>query len=133
MIKDSGDLSTTWYNYTLASAGSIIDENTTESSPATNMDTATESLCPNGWTIPNTAQILSIGNNSATYIPDYLPVLGGDYYNGALASEFTRGGWWGSEGYSGIGRYTLFYNGSTIYRGGNPRRDGLYIRCVQKS
>ena len=50
-IISSGDLPTNWYNYTLATAGTIIDKNTASSSPATNTTKTTESICPKGWTL----------------------------------------------------------------------------------
>ena len=132
-IKALGDLPTNWYNYTLASAGTIIDENTTSSAPATNTTKATESICPKGWTLPDKAQSHSIGPDadSATYIPSFSPVLGGNYGNGTLYNEATHGYWWGSEAYNGARRYALGYNGSILYTNNNSRHGGVYVRCVQ--
>ena len=132
-IKALGDLPTNWYNYVLATAGTIIDKDTTSANPATNTDPATESICPKGWTLPNRTQTRSIGPDagSITYISNFFPVLGGDYYNGALYLEATRGYWWGSEAYNGVSRYGLNYNVSSLYTSGNLRRSGRYIRCVQ--
>ena len=132
VIKTSGDLSTVWYNYVLASAGTILDENTTSSSPANNTATATESVCPKGWTLPSTAQIRTIGDSKATYIPDFSPVLGGHYYNGSLYSD-TTGRSWGSEAYNGARRYLIYYDDAKLYNSSFYRRGGIYIRCVQKS
>ncbi|MBQ3440896.1 hypothetical protein IJG27_01120 [Candidatus Saccharibacteria bacterium] len=117
---------TNWYNYTLASAGTIIDENTTSSNPATNIDPATESICPKGWTLPNKTQ-----TDSQKDINNFSPVLGGDYYNGTLYVGATRGSWWGSEAYNGAKRYRLRYDGSSLFTGSTNRLNGFYIRCVQ--
>ena len=126
-IKALGDLPTNWYNYTLASAGTIIDKNTTSTNPATNINSATESICPRGWTLPSKTQI-----DSQTDIASFSPVLGGYYLQGTLEAEATRGYWWGSEAYSGALRYRLYYNGSSLATGNSGRRyHGIYIRCVQ--
>ena len=119
---------TVWYNYTLASAGTIYDENTDSEHPATNTTTATESICPKGWTLPAKAQI--DGNRN---ISSFSPVLGGGYNNGTLYNGDTRGIWWGSTAYSGARRYYLGYNGSSLYTDYSGRRSGLYVRCVQAS
>ena len=117
---------TVWYNYALASAGTIIDENTTSGSPATNTNTATESICPKGWTLPNKTQIDSQRN-----IASFSPVLGGAYYDGTLYNEDTHGYWWGSTAYNGARRYGLGYDGSSLYTNGYGRHGGFYVRCVQ--
>ena len=133
-IVASGDLPTNWYNYTLATAGTIIDRNTTSSNPATNINQATESICPKGWTLPDKTQTRSIApdSGSATYISSFSPVLGGNYRNSALDNEAERGLWWGSEAYNGAIRYYLNYDGSSLYTYRSGRRyDGFYIRCVQ--
>ena len=117
---------TNWYNYTLATASTIIDENTTSGSPATNTNTATESICPKGWTLPNKTQIDGQRN-----ISSFSPVLGGSYYNGTPYNEATHGLWWGSTAYNGAARYLLFYYGSSLYTNNGTRRNGRYIRCVQ--
>ena len=122
----SGDLPTNWYSYTLATAGTIVDKDTTSSNPATNIDPATESICPKGWTLPDNTQIDSQRN-----IASFFPVLGGYYSNGILNNEATYGFWWGSEAYYGAGRYRLNYNGSRLSTGNFRRYNGLYVRCVQ--
>ena len=116
-----------WYNYSLASAGTIIDENTTSGNPASNMNTATESICPNGWTLPTTKQIDANRN-----IASFSPVLGGYYYNGTLYYEDTHGRWWGSTAYNGARRYYLDYNGSSLYTSDYLRLYGFYVRCVSE-
>ena len=132
-IKALGDLPTNWYNYALASAGTIIDKNTTSTNPATDTDPATESICPKGWTLPNRTQTRSIGPDagSATYIPSFSPVLGGGYVNGTLDRESTHGYWWGSTAYNSARRYYLNYNGSSLYTHNGTRLVGIYVRCVQ--
>ena len=125
-IVISGDLPTNWYNYTLATAGTIIDENTTSSSPATNTTTATESICPKGWTLPSKTQIDSQRNASS-----FSPVLGGNYENGTLYNEDAYGHWWGSTAYNGALHCGLRYNGSSLYTYNYRRPTGLYVRCVQ--
>ena len=127
-IAVSGDLPTNWYNYALASAGTIIEKNTTSSNPATNTVKATESVCPKGWTLPSKSQIDSQRN-----LASFSPVLGGYYSISALRNEATHGYWWGSEAYSGASRYFLTYDGSSLStnRYGHVRFDGFYIRCVQ--
>ena len=130
---------TTWYNYTLATAGTIIDENTDSEHPPTNTATATESLCPKGWTLPSRTQTQTIGpsSGSTTYVSIFSPVLGGGYYNGIARDEADNGRWWSSDAsnvYTASSRYYLNYtsNKLTTYNRGN-RHYGLYIRCVQAS
>ena len=118
---------TVWYNYAIASAGTIIDENTTEENPVTNTNPAIESICPKGWTLPSKTQIDSQRN-----IASFSPVLGGDYGNGTLYNEDTRGYWWGSTAYNGALRYDLGYNVSSLYTVNHRRHYGFYIRCVVK-
>ena len=132
-IAVSGDLPTNWYNYALASAGTVVDKDTTSSNPAANRNQASESICPKGWTLPDTVQTRSIGpdSGSAIYISSFSPVLGGNYNNGTLNSETMNGVWWGSVAYNGAQRYRLYYNGSSLYTGYYARRNGFYIRCVQ--
>ena len=110
----------------MASAGTIIEKNTTSSNPATNTVKATESVCPKGWTLPSKSQIDSQRN-----VASFSPVLGGRYDNGTLDNEAARGIWWGSEAYGGARRYSLYYNGSSLYTGTGYRLSGRYVRCVQ--
>ena len=121
------DVNTSWYNYTLASAGTITGTN--------NTTTATQSLCPKGWTLPTQTQIdsLSGGSSSTTYVGSFSPVLGGYYSDTTLNEESTTGVWWGSTAYSSVRRDSLFYDGSRLYTGYNRRYNGSYVRCVQAS
>ena len=93
-----------------------------------NMNTATESVCPKGWTLPTIKQL---DNNRDT--TNFSPVLGGSYTNGTLNSEATYGYWWGSEADNGARRYSLRYDGSSLStRNGGRRHDGTYVRCVSE-
>ena len=107
----------------------------TGASPSTTSSTttATQSICPKGWTLPSEDQSRSIGNDTKTYISDFSPVLGGYYLNGALNYESARGFWWGSTVYNGAERYRLYYNVSTLFTGISVRYAGYYVRCVQAS
>ena len=88
---------------------------------------------PKGWTLPSDTQIQSIGDGTSTYVSSFSPVLGGAYVNGTLYSESTYGYWWGSTASSGVGRYFLYYNGSSLSTSGNRRTYGVYVRCIQAS
>ena len=91
------------------------------------MNTATESICPKGWTLPTMKQI---DNNRD--LTNFSLVLGGSYVNGTLVNEATLGYWWGSEFYNGAIRYYLSYYGSSLYTSNYYRNFGLYIRCVSE-
>ena len=120
---------TVWYNYVLASAGTIVDENTSSSNPATNMNKATESICPKGWTLPSTTQLDSNRN-----VAIFSPVLSGTYNNGKLTNNGIEGNWWGSMASSiNASRHRLTYTSDALSTGGLRRYDGIAIRCVQAS
>ena len=92
------------------------------------MNTATESICPSGWTLPTYKQI---GTNIETSI--FSPVLGGGYVNGTLYDEDTRGYWWSSTAYNGARRYNQGYYNSSLYtNNGGSRFYGYSIRCVSE-
>ena len=122
--SDSNDYSsgpTVWYNYVITSAGSITGTN--------NTNTATESVCPSGWSLPNTKQI-----DANRDISGFSPVQGG-FYNDGANSQIERGYWWGSESPdNGQWRYALRYSEGNLattseyYR----RYYGYYIRCVSE-
>ena len=129
---------TVWYNYAIASAGTIYDENTTEQNPANNTSPATESICPKGWTLPSKTQVINVAGTSAsagssTYVSIFSPVLGGYYSKGTLNSKDTSGMWWGSTASDGIRRNYLRYDGTSLISKNNYRLFGRYIRCVQAS
>ena len=92
-------------------------------------------ICPKGWTLPSVEQIRSIGPDagSTTYVSNFSPVLGGNYANGKLYFESTRGFWWGSTMFDGAARYLLYYYGSSLYTYNVDRVDGFYVRCIQAS
>ena len=136
MITSSGDATTVWYNYALTTAGTIVDENATQAQPATNTDTATESICPKGWALPSSEQIYTIAPNSgssAAYVPVFLPVVGGYISNGVVNGETTTAYYYGSEAKNGAQRGVIRFNSDKLNAAVNARRGGYYIRCVQKS
>ena len=133
-IATSGDLSTVWYNYASASAGTIFDVNTTTSNPATNTNRATETICPKGWTLPTVAQERTIFGSD--YLNSFSPVLGGYYDSGnGKLNESIYGIWWTNEAQGGPRRNQLEYsqNNGILQRGNLGRAASAYIRCVQKS
>ena len=101
--------------------------NKSDSDDTGNLNTATESICPKGWTLPSAKQI---DNNRST--AEFSPVLGGLYVTGALHFEDIRGYWWGSTAYNSARQHYLYYDGSSLYTSGYDRRDGFYIRCVSE-
>ena len=93
-----------------------------------NLNTATESICPKGWTLPSKTQIDSQRN-----VASFSPVLGGRYLDGTMYSEDTHGVWWGSTAYNGATRDRLYYDGSSLYTyGSGYRHNGYYVRCVSE-
>ena len=92
-----------------------------------NTNTATESVCPKGWTLPTTKQI---DNNRD--ITNFHPILGGYYRNSVLTNETAHANWWSSEAYTGTLRYLLHYNVSGLYTNSYYRHIGFYIRCVSE-
>ena len=126
---------TAWYNYVLASAGTIYDENTDSEHPATNANTATESICPKGWTLPSRAQVRTIGNDTDTYTSSFSPVASGSYGKGSIGAKGTEGMWWSNEANGGGRRWFLLYKNETLllYTSTRSRLDGVHVRCVQAS
>ena len=122
---------TVWYNYVVASAGTITSTD--------NATTATESICPKGWSLPSKKQIDTLdnsstsgGSGSSVYVSSFSPVTSGSYYQGILYNETTRGHWWSSTADDGALRYNLDYANSKLYTGINGRHFGLSIRCVSE-
>ena len=91
------------------------------------MNTATESVCPKGWTLPTTKQIDANRNTT-----NFNPVAGGSYLNGNPSSTSLTSVWWGSEAYNAAKRYRLGFAGSTINTYQDYRIQGFYIRCVSE-
>ena len=108
-----------WYNYVVASAGTITGVD--------NTITATESICPKGWTLPNRRQI-----NADFDIANFTPALGGIYNNGSLDNKDTNGTWWSSTALNGAARRYIRYDGSKLYTTLYGRYIGTYIRCVSE-
>ena len=111
--------------------------NKSSSDNSGNINTATESLCPKGWTLPSKVQIDNItgGNSgSTTYVSVFNPVLGGNYDNSILIYESTYGFWWGNEFYNNALRHGLFYTDGRLYTSTyyGLRSNGRYIRCVSE-
>ncbi|MBR3324346.1 hypothetical protein IKG24_02340, partial [Candidatus Saccharibacteria bacterium] len=117
-IHNSGNATTgVWYNYCAASAGTICtDSNSTETS---------FSLCPAGWRLPTKTEQSGI----TSYSSAFSPVTGGRYNYGNLLNT-NNGFWWSSTANNGTGRYSLFYNGSSIRTSNDDRSYGIYVRCV---
>ncbi len=121
---------TVWYNYATASAGTITGND--------NMDIAAESICPNGWTLPSSAQLHTIGgevpNGISTYVSSFSPI-GGGYFNAATLYHYDQGFWMSSEASrNGASRWYISYgipDGLLSIGKGNLRSEGHYIRCVQ--
>ena len=117
----------------VASAGTIKNSSSTDTTGTTII--ATESICPKGWSLPAKEQIDIFGGaspGSSAYVSIFSPVLGGYYTNGTLFSETTRGAWWSSTASRGGARYTVDYNGSSLYTTGHYRYGSYYIRCVSE-
>ena len=124
---------TVWYNYVAATAGTIKNASTTDT--AGNTDTATQSLCPKGWTLPSKAQSGSLSDGTTgtnAYVPIFNPVYGGVYANSVLNYSTTAGIWVTSEAYNDTLRWRLRYNqNGRLYTDDNYRGVATYIRCVQ--
>ena len=91
------------------------------------MNTATESVCPKGWTLPTKPQIDS--NRDTT---NFNLVEGGGYSNGNIANKSTHGYWWGSEAYNSTLRYRLQHSSTPLSTSNGVRYNGLYVRCVSE-
>ena len=118
-----------WYNYGAATAGTIVNAGN-----ISDTTTATQSICPKGWSLPAKTQIdsLSGGSSSTAYVGSFSPVLGGYYDYGTLHDESTYGYWWNSTAHNGAVRRALYYKGSSLYTGSGGRSSGLYVRCVSE-
>ena len=112
----------------MASAGTIIDENTTQENPASNISPATESVCPKGWTLPSRTEINAQRDNAS-----FSPVLGGWYWIGSSYAKDTNAYWWSNEtNFVGARRYILANNNNTLSTETGNRVGGFYVRCVVK-
>ena len=114
------DVNTNWYNYALASAGTITG--------ASNTTIIVQNICPKGWTLPNKVQVLSNKN-----VNIFSPVYGGYYYNAEITDEFTRGRSWSSEAYSNVSRHTMTYGDGILYIGNDLTRSGGQFICYVQS
>ena len=104
-----------------------MNKNNTDNSG--NLNTATESVYPKGWTLPSKKQQ---DNNRDT--ANFTPVFGGRYNSGTLSDEATFGFWWGSDAWNSVRRYYLDYDSNGLHTnyGSGARIRGLYIRCVSE-
>ena len=112
-------------NYAIASAGTITNKSNSDTTG--NFNTATESVCPKGWTLPSKKQQ---DNNRDT--TNFTPVLGGGYSVGVLSNESTHGLWWGSDASSSARRRYLEYRDGNLYTTVASRHSGIYVRCVSE-
>ena len=134
---DEVDTPTVWYNYVLATAGTITE--TSSTATAINTNTTTESICPKGWTLPAIKQIDNLtggvgSGGSTVYVPVFNPMLGGAYSNGTRNSSINEyGAWWSSDSYTADRRWIVYYDSSykLLSNRGN-RITSLYIRCVSE-
>lgn len=114
-----------WYNYAAASAGTITGDS--------NTDIATESICPGGWTLPNSTQIINLASALGGDPSSFGPIAGGAYYNGILYSYGDFGSWWSTAPASAEWRETLDYEGGDLWGDGQGSRAfGFFVRCVLK-
>ncbi|MDO4611944.1 MAG: FISUMP domain-containing protein [Candidatus Saccharibacteria bacterium] len=124
------------YNYAAASAGTIRNDPSTDSSTAP----AEQSICPAGWTLPTYAQTQSLvpagGYNwDTTYEGVFSPVASGYFDDGSLYNVGSYGLFWSSTALSAVNRYYLYYSVGGGLRSGRSlvRVYGLSVRCVQKA
>ncbi|MBQ6409665.1 hypothetical protein IJI18_00195, partial [Candidatus Saccharibacteria bacterium] len=118
---DNNGNPTTYYNYAIASAGTITG--------ATNNDTQIYDICPSGWRLPSNNEM----NILYSYGSSFNLIYGGFYWDTVFYSQYvnSRGIWWGSEPYSNNGRYGMRYNAGTFESDANQRYAGIYIRCIR--
>ncbi len=125
-----------YYNYCAATAGEICN-----SLSETNINEATQSICPKGWRLPTGAKggeqdILN--NNWDSWNDSYpaeLNLVRAGYYNGAdLSGLYSYGRFWSSSANSTDKRYAMNHanvNGDRLISGvGFSRSMGISVRCV---
>ena len=126
-IKDesvSSNISTVWYNYAAASAGTIAGNS--------NTNPQIYDICPAGWRLPNDAEGNAI--KGTNYISAFSPV-GGSYYapDSLYPDRNEYGIWWMSNAYtSSVGGRNILGHVSTLYNAWFARTYGAYVRCVMK-
>lgn len=110
-----------WYNYSIASATTIIGTSTTAD--------GVYDICPAGWRLPNSSEQSGI----ISQVTEFSPVPGGIYNAGAIITTATEKAiWWSSTvGNSGIYRSGMYWTGSILgVQGNDGRSSGYYIRCI---
>lgn len=129
-----------YYNYCAASAGSYCFGDGT--SYGSSSGSATENICPAGWTLPS-------GNTSGKYNTMYstnynsdyeafrtalsLP-FAGYYYSGSAKSKGSLAHFWSSTRNNGHYMYDLSIDTSSINTSSRYGRDyGLSVRCIAKN
>ena len=123
-------ISTVWYNYPAASAGTMTKKNST--SPIM------YDICPKGWKLPSGTDASSIGNTTGTYIAEFNPITGGSYYDGTIVgTSVGQGLWWTTSVKNNQERHFLTYNNTDpnnpyMNYGGWYKASNIYIRCVMK-
>lgn len=133
----------TWYTATAGTGGSR----------KTDLATATNSICPKGWTLPTVAQYTALSNAYAgdasttgsirsgesplsyAYSGGYLSDPGSQDISYAVWYQDVAGIYWSSQSYDAGSAYSLYFTSATITpnNGSTKRNDGSAIRCVARS
>ena len=113
-----------WYNYCAASAGEVCQGSTAQS--------ATQDICPAGWMLPTYD---SFGGMAVASKVSFVPIYGGNYYNGSLGNATTNGYWWSSTMHSSSPgyQYLLYYSNGSMYPSYYSKQNGYYVRCMRTS
>ncbi|MDO4508211.1 MAG: hypothetical protein Q4B65_02405 [Candidatus Saccharibacteria bacterium] len=115
------------YNYAAASAGTIKNDPSTDSSTAE----ATSSICPKGWTLPSSSQQEWMAYTATEeQKAAFSPVYSGSFYRGSVLDVGSYGRWWSSTANDEYYRYYLYYYGGSLYTDYDGRRYGYSVRCV---
>ena len=104
-----------WYNYKAATAGTI--------SGSSNSTKATYSICPAGWRLPTSAEFQSAVSSG------YFITGAGVYIRGSLSSGGSV--YWTSEASDASYRYTMGIYSNGNFNIGEPRHNGMSVRCIR--
>ena len=113
-----------WYNYAAATAGTITGYN--------NSTTATESVCPKGWTLPTYTQIDNLVTTIGSSPTTFNPVYGGYFFIGSIWDGASYGAWWSSSVRANIYRDILKYESNELVYDFDNRTYGVFVRCVSR-
>ena len=139
------------YNWYTATAGTGLG--TMKSTSASNLDNATDSICPKGWRLPDGgtsttkswyALDIALGGNGTNRTdatqrdkfinaPYSFPYSGYYNYGGGLLGQGSNGYWWSRSAYTTAGLAYSFslYSGGYVYPQGNSYVGrGFTVRCV---